>query len=279
MSATEPLLLRLVRRRDRLLPCLSVDGGVTWLPHTFGPFVVDLPEKLKVGVGVVNVAPNSANPLTVEFEDLRIRQLPSAPPRILKGWGEVDDPCEDCAITADLGKLAIEIPGSLHDFSSGAPRVLQEVEGDFVAQVTVPGNFQPRENLAVATNLQPWRSAGLLVWKDSGSRIRFERVHTVMNGKLMSCLYSEAVKDAKAVDGTYHEVPYKATILRLERRQNRFIPSYSLDGGQTWLFKPFESYVVELPAKVKVGVAAVNTTTNGFKAELEDLQIKRLRQP
>jgi serine/threonine protein kinase/regulation of enolase protein 1 (concanavalin A-like superfamily) len=279
MSATEPLILRLVRRRDRFLPSLSIDGGKTWLPHAFGPFVVDFPEKLKVGVCAVNVAPNSANPLTFEFEDLRIRQLPPAPPRILKGWGEVDDPCEDCTITADQGKLAIEVPGSLHDFSSGAPRVLQEVEGDFVAQVSVPGNFQPREDSAIATNLQPWQSAGLVVWKDSGSHSRFERAYAVVNGKLMSYSYSAAVKNAKAVVGEYHEVPNQATILRLERRENRFIPSYSLDGGQTWLSKPFEPYVVDLPSKVKVGVAAVNTTINGFKAELEDLQIKRLRQP
>jgi S1-C subfamily serine protease len=65
----------------------------------------------------------------------------------LAGWGTVIDPDKDCKITPNDKRLTIEIPGKLHelDYDGGltnAPRVMREVEGDFVATVKVTGDFK-----------------------------------------------------------------------------------------------------------------------------------------
>ena len=57
--------------------------------------------------------------------------------RALK-WGSPFDPTGDCSISESGGTLVITVPGGIHDMSGvrddrnrTAPRVLQEVEGDF----------------------------------------------------------------------------------------------------------------------------------------------------
>jgi len=57
-------------------------------------------------------------------------------PRILKGWGEADDPDGDCKITLRDSEVTISVPGTLHDLSAelgkiNAPRILRDIEGDF----------------------------------------------------------------------------------------------------------------------------------------------------
>src|SRR5262245_56616033 len=73
-------------------------------------------------------------------------------PREIKGWGEATDPDGECKIEEKKGKLTIKVPGSLHDLFPGqkdekkrfnAPRVLREVEGDFVAYVKVTADWKP----------------------------------------------------------------------------------------------------------------------------------------
>ena len=63
-------------------------------------------------------------------------------------WGEAVDPDGDCGLKMEDGGLACEVPGTLHDLNidigkNNAPRVVQAVEGDFVATVKVTGSFQP----------------------------------------------------------------------------------------------------------------------------------------
>jgi type 1 fimbria pilin len=64
------------------------------------------------------------------------------PERNIKGWGDVVDPSKDCEFKPDGNRLTIVVPGTKHDLSieTGditAPRVLREIEGDFIAQVKV----------------------------------------------------------------------------------------------------------------------------------------------
>ena len=67
------------------------------------------------------------------------------PPQTLKGWGGAVDPKGDCRIGLDGEKLTIAVPGTKHDLSAeasdmNAPRVLREIEGDFIVQLKVSGN-------------------------------------------------------------------------------------------------------------------------------------------
>ena len=64
-------------------------------------------------------------------------------------WGKIIDPEGDCKLTFEADKLDCSIPGKDHALSSEvhrttAPRVLQEVTGDFSVQVKVSGITLPR---------------------------------------------------------------------------------------------------------------------------------------
>ena len=62
----------------------------------------------------------------------------------------------------------------------------------------------------------------------------------------------------------------RTTDLRLERRAGRIFASASQDGVHWTPFPPLD---VQLPEEVKLGVAAVNSSTKPFKAELESLEV------
>jgi hypothetical protein len=108
----------------------------------------------------------------------------------LRGWGEVIDPDGDCKFGIEGGTLTIAIPGTDHSLSlergqMNAPRVLQEVEGDFVAQVKVSGPF-PIGAQGVVPTRRPFHGAGLLLWQDQDNYIRLERAELVVSGRNMS---------------------------------------------------------------------------------------------
>src|SRR4051812_31099083 len=63
-------------------------------------------------------------------------------------WDPPTDPDGDCTFQRVEGKLTITLPGSDHDLGiergrMNAPRLLRDVEGDFVVQVRVGGLFRP----------------------------------------------------------------------------------------------------------------------------------------
>jgi hypothetical protein len=65
-------------------------------------------------------------------------------------WGKVIDTAGDCSVKGDENRLTIEVPGGTHGLSPShrrlhAPRVLNEVEGDFLVQVKATGDFRPGE--------------------------------------------------------------------------------------------------------------------------------------
>ena len=69
-------------------------------------------------------------------------------PKVIKGWGQVSDPDRDCEITSKDGAVEIKVPGKSHDFAAelrlqNSPRVLQEIKGDFIAEVKVSGELKP----------------------------------------------------------------------------------------------------------------------------------------
>ena len=55
-----------------------------------------------------------------------------------------------------------------------APRVLQEVEGNFIVQVRVSGGF-PKGAKSVVDQRRPFHGAGLLVYQDDKTYVRLER--------------------------------------------------------------------------------------------------------
>ena len=64
----------------------------------------------------------------------------------------------------------------------------------------------------------------------------------------------------------------KAVYLRLERRGDRLLGSYSRDGKRWFEIDPF---VVKLPAKLKVGVTAHTNSTDPFSPHFDRFKLSK----
>jgi regulation of enolase protein 1 (concanavalin A-like superfamily) len=207
---------------------------------------------------------------------------PTEKPANFRGWGTLTDPDKDCTVKEDAGKLTISVPGGTHDLNQAiggmkAPRILQDVAGDFTAQVKISGDFAPGDKAGDPRTL-PFNSAGLLIWQDEKNYLRLERnIWWVAQAEKTACYppLIEYYKEGQYQDtnpmGTLDEFfQGRSTWLRLERRGQKVTASYSHDGKDWTVAKEI---TVELPKKIQIGVAAVNTSAKPFKAEFEDLKL------
>lgn len=199
-------------------------------------------------------------------------------PQVIMGWGTVIDPDKDCKVTEEKGKLTIKVPGSLHDLYPGqtdpkkrnnAPRVLQEVKGDFVAKVKVTADWKPGDKLPGSTTV-PYNGAGLLVWESDTHLIRFERNVFVRPGMRISYTtplqYADG-RGANAVKSTTEEFfQGRSTWLKVERTGEKLTTSISHD-GEKWI--ETATLAAKLGETLRVGVEAVNSSNTEFSVEFE----------
>jgi regulation of enolase protein 1 (concanavalin A-like superfamily) len=198
------------------------------------------------------------------------------PAQTIPGWGAATDPDGDCKIRGDGDKLTIEVPATKHDLSVevgdvSAPRVLREIEGDFIIQVKVTGNVR-HAGKRTSDQFLAYHGAGLLIWLDGQTYIRLERAAVVAEEeKSVHYVNFELRKGGQRVPaGDNAEIPDRDTYVRLERRGNRICGLVS-DDGVRWLV--FDPITVELPRTLQVGVAAINTSTEPFKAQFSELEV------
>jgi uncharacterized protein (TIGR03067 family) len=196
----------------------------------------------------------------------RARVEPSAaPPPELARWGQVVSPAGDCRIVADKDQLSIVVPGAaphllnaVANFS--APRVLQEVDGDFAIQV----KLHPIGRHDVSTKAE----AGLLVWCDESRYLLFTRSDRFVDQTTMI--------DGQAFVENSRTYPDAPIYLQIERVGQRIWCKYSAD-GKTWEeLNPIHLGV--LPAKLKVGVVAANSVKKDYTFTFEDFRL-RAQQP
>ena len=212
----------------------------------------------------------------VTLRDIRIKELASRP-KSVEGWGKVIDPKEDCTFQARDGKVRIGVPGTLHNLNPtpqindlSAPRLLQDAEGDFSIQVKVLPFQRPPPNASVLPARPSYVGAGLLVWVNEGTFIRLLRADDGIASNLFAGL--EAYQDGKQILFENAALPLGAPgYLRIERREGKLQCSSSAD-GENWQphKKPLD---MQLPAKVRVGVVAVNSTTARFEPEFAGLRL------
>lgn len=196
----------------------------------------------------------------------------------IKGWGTVVDPDRDCKIALDEGKVTITVPTTRHDLSvfenkpqHNAPRILQEVKGDFRARVKVRLFPQAQANTASGGNLS-FISSGLLLWIDDDNYVRLERGSCGESGGRP---FIEAEHWQGGKMASFKSLPLsedRDTWLRIERKEDKLTLSYG-DDGKEWQ----EALAVEakLPEKVKIGVHAINTTTMPFTPTLEEFKLEK----
>ncbi len=205
------------------------------------------------------------------------------PIKAIEGWGTVTDKKNDSKLKSDEKQLTMTVgsPRNLNKVISdlSAPRVLQEVEGDFTIQVKVSGDFKPSPASAVAPRGKAYNGAGLLLWVDEDLFLRLERNIWVDAPGVESChppLFEVMVKGAPTgtspppAPATFFNTP--ATWLRLSRQGDSVTGSVS-HNGMDWTTGG--SVSMALPKKVSVGVAAVNTSKKSFKVTFEELQLTK----
>lgn len=215
--------------------------------------------------------------LVVAFAVVEAAPVKEKKVQTIKGWGAVVDPDRDCKITLDEGKVTITVPTTCHDLTytddgtkRNAPRVLQDVKGDFRVQVKVRVFPLPQENTSSNCKFS-FVSSGLLLWMDDKDFLRLERaaegssqgpfirVERFENGRPV------ANKNARpSVDND--------TWLRIDYNDGKLTYSYSEDGKE---WTELHAEETKLPDKVKVGVHAINTTTVTFSPTLEELKVEK----
>jgi RNA polymerase sigma factor (sigma-70 family) len=194
------------------------------------------------------------------------------------GWDKAIDPDKDCKFVHEKDALTIVVPGKDHDLGverdkMNAPRLLRDVEGDFVAEVRVGGDsFKPSAD-STTTERKSFVGAGLVLMDGDKTYIRLERAGLHRDGELHTYPNWELRKDGewKLAGGAFGlPFEYKDTYLRLERKGDQVLGSYSQDGKEWTSLDPLE---VTLPARLKVGIAAVSTSAEPFKPRFDAFKL------
>lgn len=210
----------------------------------------------------------------------RVVQAAGEDARSIPGWGQVVDPDRDCEIVLEGASLKMTVPGTLHDLNvrraMNAPRVVQELEGDFQLQVKVTGAFTPGPASVIAGSDLRFNSAGLLLWSDQNNYVRLER-NIMQFGATTACmpplfeLFSDGqYRGASPATTTDPYFEGDSTWLRLERRGDYFLATISHD-GQHWL-APLKRELI-LPDRLQVGVAALNTSNAPHTVTFSELKL------
>jgi regulation of enolase protein 1 (concanavalin A-like superfamily) len=191
------------------------------------------------------------------------------------GWGTVVNPDGDCTFKTGTARLIISVPGGNHDLDSrpeykiNAPRVLQEIEGDFAIEVRVAGTITPDKDMEAPGRNIAFRAGALIVWLDDKNFLRLDRAGMVKDGKQLAFAYFHDYKEGKLVREQGPPLKDEVMLLRIERKGTRFIAS----AEQGTVVKKMPVVNWKTPAKVQVGVAAINVSRQELHAVFEDLKI------
>ena len=222
----------------------------------------------------------------VEFEKIEIKEPPpeGPPPTVkLATWGKFVDPRGECSQMRTGRILSIRVPGThpynllpLEGFNLDAPRLVQELEGDFLIQATVMPYEQPKPN----TSSRPgrpvsFRAAGLLVWVNEQTFLRFERASYGESGEGTPYLNMEwynTGQPGRTGDAARPMIPSAPTHLQIERRGQVLYLRRS-DDGRRWT-DVNAVHNLNLPQHVSVGLVASNSTNTDFTAEFHNIRLR-----
>jgi S1-C subfamily serine protease/regulation of enolase protein 1 (concanavalin A-like superfamily) len=195
----------------------------------------------------------------------------------LNPWGDVIDPDRDCTFQVDDRGVSLEVPGSIHDLNaelgkSNAPRIVREVEGDFVAQVKVCGEFQP-EAPATREGVLPFNGAGLRLWLDADHCLRIERGAVRRNGRTGAFLLFERHELGRPISRNNAFLEEGDVYLKIERRGSQVSVYYGTDGDQWAEARPMR---VDWPSRLNVGLGAVNSASSPLSVRFEAYSVRKL---
>jgi regulation of enolase protein 1 (concanavalin A-like superfamily) len=191
----------------------------------------------------------------------------------MPGWGLAIDPDKDCEIKEENKNLLMTVPATLHALGDGinnSPRVVREVEGDFVVTVKVVGEFRPGGK-STSPKSVPFNGAGIFVFSDSDNFIRLERAAVNRGGRISTYVNFEEFEGGTR--GASHNEVMKGgdCWVRMERKGSRLQCGISFDGKAWKDLKPIQTV---WPAKLKVGLLAVSSSGLPFSVAFEEFELK-----
>ena len=202
------------------------------------------------------------------------------PPDSVAGWGAIADATGKGAFSLDAGRLTIKLPGEYFDLwpdggAVNAPRVLQDVDGDFAIEVAVAHIDKAVKDSRIAglAGTTSFHAASLVIWHDARNFVRFDRTQMDRAGQPVTSCYLHVFRDGKRVAELAPLVPDRPTRLRLARAGSSLRAACSTDDGKQWT--ELAPQQLTLPARVKAGVAALNNTTSGNTVTFTGLSIQR----
>ena len=214
----------------------------------------------------------------------------AAPPsaasvRFIPGWGASEDPAGESNIKAEGTTLVIKTPDAyLDNFPPGkvnAPRVLQEVVGDFTAEVKV-AHLDPSQTDSVLKSLGSFPTAYhagiLLVRVNDKNFIRFEKGSKNTKGVQATTCELQVWENGKRMLYVPEDIEDVVVHLRLERRGDLLLSSFSKDDGKTWKQLP-EHKLDTLKGAAKVGISLTNNTEPGCTVKFQDLKVANAQNP
>jgi len=198
-----------------------------------------------------------------------------ASPQKIPGWGEFVDAGGQCRVRLEGARVMIETPAGSFDLwpegkSTNAPRLLQDASGDFTVRVKTVGNVMGEKGAEATGRDVAFNAATLVIWQDENNFVRLDRAGMHKGGTRFHQTYYHINQDGKRTVQLFQALPDQASWLKLERRGGSITAGWSVDGA-TWQTYPVQN--AKLADKLKVGVAALNSSTKPFVATFESLEL------
>lgn len=205
--------------------------------------------------------------------------------RFIPGWGVSEDPAGESTLELQGTTLVITTPDAYVDnYPPGkvnAPRVLQEVVGDFTAEVKVT-HLDPSKPDSVLKSLGSFPTAyhagTLLVRMNDKNFIRFEKGSKDTKGVHATTCELQVWENGKRTRYVPEDIEDVAVSLRLERRGDLLLSSFSKDEGKTWKELP-QHKLEKLTGTINVGVSVTNNTEPGCTVKFQDLKVANAQNP
>jgi eukaryotic-like serine/threonine-protein kinase len=196
----------------------------------------------------------------------------------LSGWGMTIDPDGDCQFAVDKDALTITIPNLPHDlvraagyFKFNAPRVCQDVQGDFNVQVRTSVFARPSAGTS-STRRAASVSAGLLIWQDENNFVRIGSAASADVAVPSPMVIAERCQNGKPSPAQSWPISAKEVLLQVQRKENVFtLAIREEDKDQSW--RELTTFTVPFPLNLKAGVFAINMATEEFASQLQDLKL------
>jgi len=185
------------------------------------------------------------------------------------------DPDGDSTLSANDkdGVFRLRVP-AFHDLypnrAVNAPRVMLDVEGDFLAELRVEGSMIAAPGLEVPNIQMSYRCGCLIVWQDELNFMRFDRGgKTTSKGQQSSYMNFQLFEDGKQRAFIQPPCLDDSATLHVERRGKDLVASWEQNGTH----KVLTQRLVRWPANVKVGAGALNVSTQAFQIDFAGFKV------